>query len=75
MPHITLVEVASVGTNPNQAALTINENFARIAAAFERCLFTDGRSPNQMEADLDLNSYTLRNAVLGDDVTVTAAEE
>ena len=74
MPHITLTQVASVASNPNQAALIINENFARIAEAFEKCLFTDGREPNQMEADLDLNSFTLRNVILGEDVTVEAVE-
>ena len=74
MSKVTLVNISNVGGNPAAAALAINENFARIAAAFENCLFLDGTGPNQMEADLDLNGNTLTGVVLGPDVTIVEAE-
>lgn len=45
----------------------LNANFAAIAAALERLLSRDGTSPNQMEADIDLNGHVLLNAGDSDD--------
>lgn len=71
MAKVTLVNISNVGGNPNAVALALNENFARIAEAFERCLFLDGTEPNQMEADLDLNTNTLNNVTIGDEVELS----
>lgn len=74
MPKLVLAQISNVGGNPAQVALTLNENFTRIAEAFENTLSLDGTEPNQLEGNLDLNSYTLSNAVLDEDVTVVGAE-
>lgn len=70
MAKITLINISNIGGNPAAAALALNENFARIAAAFEKCLFLDGTAPNQMEADLDVNGFFLDNAVIGPETTI-----
>lgn len=46
---------------------SINANFAAVATALENTLSRDGTSPNQMEADLDLNGHTLLNSGTSDD--------
>ncbi len=43
------------------SALAINENNEAIETAFENTISRDGSTPNQMEADLDLNSNDLLN--------------
>ena len=70
MAKITLLNIANVGGNPAAVAIALNDNFARIAAAFENTLSRDGTEPNQMEAPLDLNSNTLDNTVLGEEVVI-----
>lgn len=70
MAKLTLANIENVGGNPARVAQVLNENFAAIAAAFENTLSRDGTSPNQMEADLDLNTNTLDNTVLGDEVEI-----
>lgn len=40
---------------------TINDNYDAIQEAFENTLSRDGSTPNQMEADLDLNSNDILN--------------
>ena len=47
--------------NISSAGPTINENSRAIEDAFENTLSRDGSSPNQMEADLDLNGNDLLN--------------
>lgn len=42
-------------------ATAINANAALIEAAFENTLSRDGTTPNQMDADIDMNSYNLNN--------------
>lgn len=39
----------------------LNANFNNISALLEKCLFTDGTSPNAMLADLDLNGHKIHN--------------
>jgi hypothetical protein len=39
----------------------MNDNFADIEAALENTLSRDGSSPNQMEADLDMNHHRIKN--------------
>lgn len=65
MPKIPLVDVGSLG-NPSSARQNINNNKDEIQAAFDDMLDRKGRGPNQMEAELDMNSYKLLN--VGDPV-------
>lgn len=48
-------------TSQYSAQSTVNNNNAKIEDAFENTLSRDGSSPNQMEADLDMNSNNLLN--------------
>ena len=57
MAKLTLTDVAA---GYNQTT-TINANNAATEAAVEKQLSRDGTSPNQMEADLDMNSYNITN--------------
>lgn len=59
MAKVTLTDVGSTLTN--SAAATINENSDRIAAAIEKTLSRDGTAPNNMEADLDMDSNDILN--------------
>jgi hypothetical protein len=47
----------------------LNDNFALVEAAIEKCLFLDGTTPNTMSADIDLNNQDLLN---GGTVTATS---
>lgn len=73
MPKITLIPVQNVLGNPNAVALALNENFVRIAAAFENTLSRDGTEPNQLEADLDLNGNAITQATFGPEVVIVDA--
>lgn len=55
---VTITEVTS-GYNLG----AINQNFTAIKTALLDALSLSGNTPNQMEADLDLNSNTILNAV------------
>ena len=57
-PVITPVSVGA-------ASQAINENLNRIAQAFDEVVSRDGSTPNQMEADFDLNSNDLLNVNRG----------
>lgn len=48
-------------TNIYTSAPTINANNERIRGAFQNTLSRDGSTPNQMEADLDMNSNDILN--------------
>jgi len=61
MPKVVVTNVENLGGNPNSAALAINENVQRVADALENTLSRDGASPNQMEAQLDMNGYRVIN--------------
>lgn len=67
MPKVVLTPIGSI-TNGREVARVINENFERISAAIENTLSLDGTEPNQLLGDLDLNGYTLDNAVIGGEV-------
>lgn len=60
MAKLTLDDLASL-TNQTTAISTINDNNALIEAAIENTLSRDGTSPNQMEANLDMNSNKITN--------------
>lgn len=57
MAKVTVNSIGSgTGTGP-----AIDANFTAVAAAIEKQLSRDGTSPNQMEANLDMNSKRLVN--------------
>ena len=51
----------------------LNDNFALVEAAIEKCLFLDGTSPNIMSADIDLNGNDILN--VGNIAVTGAARE
>ncbi len=61
MPKVVVTNVENLGGNPNSAALAINENVQRVAAALENTLSRDGTGPNQMEALIDMNGFRIIN--------------
>jgi hypothetical protein len=48
-------------TLQDSAVTSINSNFSAIEAAIENTLSRDGTTPNQMDADLDLDGNDLLN--------------
>lgn len=60
MAKITLNDLENL-TNDTSVINSINNNNALIEASFENTLSRDGTSPNQMQADLDMNSYRILN--------------
>jgi hypothetical protein len=61
MAKVTLNDLSNL-QNENSAVTTINGNSATIETAFDNTLSRDGSAPNQMEADLDMNSNNILNA-------------
>lgn len=59
MTKLTLTPVSNLSNG--SAVGAINENYDRIEAAFENVLSRNGDTPNQMGADIDLNSNDLLN--------------
>lgn len=59
MSKITLNSIASLDTI--LAATTINTNMTTIQTAFDNTLSRDGTSPNQMQSNLDMNSFQIIN--------------
>ena len=57
---ITLATVSELQAFPSAAA-AINSNSAIITAAIDNTLSRDGTSPNQMGANLDMNSFQILN--------------
>jgi len=57
---ITLATVSELQAFPSAAA-AINSNSAIITAAMDNTLSWDGTSPNQMSANLDMNSFQILN--------------
>lgn len=60
MAKLTLTDLST--TLSNSAATTININNGILETALEKTLSRDGTSPNQMEADFDLNGNDVVNA-------------
>ena len=58
MAKVTLPDIGSAYGSVGR----LNANFDAIQAGFENTLSRDGTSPNQMEADLDMNSNAILNA-------------
>jgi len=63
MAKLTLSDLANL-ENQTSAVTTINTNNQRIEDALENTLSRDGTTPNQMNADIDMNSNEILN--LGD---------
>lgn len=61
MAKLVLSDVSNILGNPTSAQNTINSNSDAIESAIENTLSRDGSTPNQMEADLDLNNNDLLN--------------
>lgn len=59
-------------TSTYAAVAALNANFDDIAALFEQCIFRDGRSPNQMETNLNLNHFKVENVLDGTAATDAA---
>jgi hypothetical protein len=57
---LILDDVASLQSE-SSAIQTLNQNSARIETALENTLSRDGTTPNQMEANLDLNDFRIMN--------------
>lgn len=55
------VTVANIGGNPTAAGNTINDNLTAISTAIEDTLSRDGTVPNQMAAQLDMNTNEILN--------------
>src|SRR5258708_14763177 len=60
MTKITLTQLGSI-QNDNTAVAKINANSATITTAFDNTLSLNGTSPNQMQANLDMNSNRILN--------------
>lgn len=62
MAKLTLSDVTNL-QNQQSLAATVNANSALIVTAMEKTLSRDGTSPNEMTADLDMNSKRILNLV------------
>lgn len=60
MPKATLSDLSNL-QNEQSAISTINANNTVIEDSFENTLSRNGQTPNQMEADLDMNSNNILN--------------
>ncbi len=60
MAKLTLTDLSSL-TNETSAINSINANNAAIEAAMELTLSRNGATPNQMTANLDMNSFQILN--------------
>lgn len=58
MPKVNLPEILSGYLSTEK----LNEAFQQIEDAFDNTLSRDGSTPNQLEADLDLNGFSIINA-------------
>jgi microcystin-dependent protein len=61
MAKITLTDIANISGNPATAENSVNNNNQSIETALENTLSRDGTSPNQMEANLDMNQNRILN--------------
>ena len=66
MAKLTLSDVSNLLGNPTSAQNTINNNSTLIEQALENTLSRDGRTPNQMGADLDMNNNDILNVGIVD---------
>lgn len=60
MPKVAIDTLANL-ENQSSAIETINSNFEAIQDAIDNTLSRDGTAPNDMDADLDMNSHKITN--------------
>jgi len=60
MSKINLIDIANL-QNENSVVNSFNNNNSTVEAAIENTLSRDGTSPNEMNADLDMNSNRILN--------------
>lgn len=58
---VTVTPVDGLLSSPTSAATTLNNNDAALATAIDNTLSRDGTTPNEMSADIDMNSNDLLN--------------
>jgi hypothetical protein len=71
MAKIVLNDLANITGQETSAIAAINANNSEIEDAIENTLSRDGTSPNQMNADFDMNGNDILNAGLINGVDVT----
>lgn len=69
MAKLVLDDVSNLYGNTTGAENKLNNNSAKIEAAIEDTLSRSGKAPNQMNADLDMNSNRIINVADGVDPT------
>jgi hypothetical protein len=57
---VTLTNISTF-VNDSSAATTYNNNLAAITSGFDNTLSLNGLAPNQMQANLDMNSFQILN--------------
>lgn len=62
MSKVDILRLDSVTANDTTATLLINTNFQNIQQELENTLSRDGKTPNFMDTNLDMNSYKIINA-------------
>lgn len=58
---VVITNLTSINGQVSSAVTSINNNFANVKEALLNTLALDGTSPNQMEANLDMNSFRILN--------------
>lgn len=71
MSKVNIKRLDSLSHNDSTATKSINDNFAALQKAVEDCLSRTGKTPNFMDAELDMNSRRIINT--GDPVDDTDA--
>lgn len=61
MAKLALDDITNISGAETSAIATINDNNDAVVAALENTLSRDGTSPNEMNADFDMNSYRILN--------------
>ena len=61
MAKVILTDVANLYGNTTGAESSINTNFDAVSTELDNTLSRDGKAPNQMLANLDMNSYRITN--------------
>lgn len=57
------ITLNNLATFDNSIIASVNNNNAAITTALDNTLSRDGTSPNQMEADLDMNGHKILNVL------------
>lgn len=71
MAKLVLGDITNITGNESSATATLNANNQATEDALENTLSRDGTSPNEMNADLDMNAYDIINVGNIDTTTLT----